>query len=302
MDADPLDLSSEELRAFTLKRDGPGLLRLASHVVVAVITGTAVMTARGTILVAPALILHGIVVTFLFCPLHESVHRTAFRTPWLNWLAGVIGGTVIVLPPRFFRYFHFAHHRHTQIPGDDPELLTPKPTSWAGYICVLSGLEYWRRTVGGLMRRSLGQIELAYVPVSRRASVVAEARWFVAFYAVLAGLSIGFGKDWALWLWFYPALLGQPFLRAYLLAEHWGCPSVADKWVNTRSTVSNPFVRWLAWNMPYHAEHHAHASVPFHALPALSERYTEKRKAVSLGYAVFHGSEVPNLIRHGNGI
>ena len=65
-----------------------------------------------------------------------------------------------------------------------------------------------------------------------------------------------------------PALIGQPFLRCYLLAEHTGCPLVADMLRNTRTTRSLAPVRRLAWNMPYHAEHHAYPSLPFHALPA----------------------------------
>jgi fatty acid desaturase len=31
------------------------------------------------------------------------------------------------------------------------------------------------------------------------------------------------------------------------------------------------FVKWFAWNMPYHVEHHAYPSVPFHALPKLNQ-------------------------------
>jgi fatty acid desaturase len=38
---------------------------------------------------------------------------------------------------------------------------------------------------------------------------------------------------------------------------------------NTRTTFTNAFVRRFAWNMPYHAEHHAYPAVPFHALPRL---------------------------------
>jgi fatty acid desaturase len=37
---------------------------------------------------------------------------------------------------------------------------------------------------------------------------------------------------------------------------------------NSRTTRSTGLVRRLAWNMPYHAEHHAHPALPFHALPA----------------------------------
>ncbi|MEM1299415.1 MAG: fatty acid desaturase, partial [Pseudomonadota bacterium] len=64
-----------------------------------------------------------------------------------------------------------------------------------------------------------------------------------------------------------PMLLGGPFLRAYLLAEHTFCPHVSNMLANTRTTFTNKLVRWLAWNMPYHAEHHAYPAVPFHKLP-----------------------------------
>jgi fatty acid desaturase len=97
---------------------------------------------------------------------------------------------------------------------------------------------------------------------------VREARWLLAFYGVLALASLLAGSDLALWLWLLPALLGQPFLRAYLLAEHTLCPLVPDMLRNSRTTRSTGLVRRLAWNMPYHAEHHAHPALPFHALPA----------------------------------
>jgi fatty acid desaturase len=36
---------------------------------------------------------------------------------------------------------------------------------------------------------------------------------------------------------------------------------------NARTTRTTGLLRRLAWNMPYHAEHHAHPALPFHALP-----------------------------------
>ena len=75
------------------------------------------------------------------------------------------------------------------------------------------------------------------------------------------------GSTLLLWYWVVPALLGQPMLRLYLLAEHSACPRSADMLENTRTTYTNALVRFLAWNMPFHAEHHAWPSIPFHALP-----------------------------------
>jgi fatty acid desaturase len=47
-------------------------------------------------------------------------------------------------------------------------------------------------------------------------------------------------------------------------------------------------VRFLAWNMPFHTEHHANPAVPFHALPELHRRERAKLRAVAPGYVAFH--------------
>ena len=85
-----------------------------------------------------------------------------------------------------------------------------------------------------------------------------------------------------------PALLGQPFLRAYLMAEHGRCPQVADMLANSRTTFTTAAMRRLAWNMPYHAEHHAYPAVPFHALPRFHELAKAHLKTTERGYARFH--------------
>jgi hypothetical protein len=59
------------------------------------------------------LLAHGIVLVSLFTLEHESIHGTAFRTPWINIVCAEAVGFLLLLPPRYFRYFHFAHHRHT---------------------------------------------------------------------------------------------------------------------------------------------------------------------------------------------
>jgi len=90
-----------------------------------------------------------------------------------------------------------------------------------------------------------------------------------------------------LWAWIVPVLIGQPALRLYLLAEHGDCPRVADMFENTRTTFTNRIVRFVAWNMPYHAEHHVFPAVPFHKLPALHVRMREHLKVTADGYAAF---------------
>lgn len=287
---------------FAQRYDGPGLFRLVTHLAALGVTGGLIAHLDGQSWQWAAMVLHGAVLIFLFPPLHECVHGTAFASAFLNTWVSRFCGLTIILTPGYFSAFHFAHHRHTQDPDLDPELATPKPKGWGSYFWILSGAEYWWRMVWGLLRRAAGLVGDRFVTKSRVAGVVLEARIYLLIYAGLIAGSVWLKSDVLLTYWVIPALLGQPFLRIFLLAEHWGCPSEGDMWARTRSTLSNPIVHWFAWNMPHHAEHHAYPTVPFHALPGLAAHMAAKREVVSPGYVPFHGGEVSGLIRGGRGV
>ena len=84
----------------------------------------------------------------------------------------------------------------------------------------------------------------ATFPKRRKAKVRLEARIFVAAYAALALGSVALWSPALLWAWIVPILFGQPFLRAYLLAEHARCPHVANMLENTRTTFTTALVRF----------------------------------------------------------
>jgi fatty acid desaturase len=47
-------------------------------------------------------------------------------------------------------------------------------------------------------------------------------------------------------------------------------------------------MRWLAWNMNYHAEHHAYPALPFHALPKAHRLIRNKIATKASGYLAVH--------------
>ncbi|MEM7223273.1 MAG: fatty acid desaturase [Pseudomonadota bacterium] len=281
----PLDaLDKSELKRLAGRSDAKGLLHLAGHLGVLALSGTAVWLALGSWWLPAAWLAHGVVLIFLFAPLHECIHRTAFRSRWLNDLVATACGAILLLPATYFRCFHFAHHRFTQNPARDPELAAPKPTSWVQYLLHVSGLPYWRERSATLWRHNMGRVSEPFIPGIQRAAVAREARLHLAAYGVVALVSIGAACPTALIYWIVPALLGQPFLRMFLLAEHAGCPLVPDMMKNARTTTSNPAVRWLAWNMPFHTAHHAYPAVPFHALPAAHRHLKGRVEVTAPGY------------------
>jgi len=281
-------LSATELSELKETGNLPGLLHLAGHALLLCLTGSLVLWTANPMLKILAMTLHGIALSSLFALEHESIHGTAFRSPWLNTVAAEVCGFLLLLPPRYFRFFHFAHHRHTQDPAQDPELASPKPSDWRGYLLHLSGLPYWRAQISVLLTNAAGRRLPDFVPANARGKLVLEARWHLAAMALLAVAGITFGWTWMLTLWVIPALLGQPFLRAYLMAEHGACPLVANMLANSRTTYTNRVVRFLAWNMPFHSAHHALPTVPFHRLPALNRNLESRLAVTAKGYGEAH--------------
>jgi fatty acid desaturase len=275
------------------RKDGPGMLRFGFHLGAIIALGTLIaLRAPFWFLLLPV---QGILIVFLFTALHECIHETAFKSSFLNTAISSISGFLILIPPVWFRFFHFAHHRHTHDPARDPELLTPKPSTVIGYVKHVSGLPLWFSAIRTLLRNATGRGAEDYVPEKAKARVSAEARVMLALYALLAVASVFWQSPLMIWTWIVPALLGQPFLRLFLLAEHTNCPHVDNMFENTRTTFTTKLVRLVAWNMPFHAEHHALPTVPFHKLPELHEAVRAHLKTTADGYARFNGDLVADL-------
>jgi fatty acid desaturase len=279
-------VSTEALKALTGRSDQRGLVHLGGHLAAIALTICLVIAARHGWALLPAMALLGVLEVALFAPLHESTHRTPFRSLWINRVTGWIAGFVLILPPEGFRLFHLAHHRHTQDPDQDPELIGARPLTRLGYVWLLTGLPYWASQSRGLLYTALDNADAPWIPAAARASVVREARVYLALYVLLA-LSVIL-SPLALLLWAVPVLLGQPVLRTVLMAEHRGCPENNDRMANARTTLASRAFGLLFWNANLHIEHHWAPGVPFHALPKLHALLRPNLKTVERSYGTAH--------------
>lgn len=286
-------LSTDERIALTAKSDRIGLAHLAVHWGLIGLSGLLI------VIRVPGwqaiMLVQGILLVFLFTLLHETCHYTPFRTRWLNDLVGYVCSFVLCLPPNWFRYFHLAHHRYTQDPEQDPELESPKPETLFQYLRHATGLPVYFRHVATTVRNAMGRSEERFVPSTRRGVVKIEARIMLALYACVTVSCLAFSLMEILYVWLIPLLLGQPFLRLYLLAEHADCPTVSDMFENTRTTFTTWMLRRLAWNMPFHAEHHVYPTVPFHRLGDLHQKIGPYLKVTEYGYTRLNRTYISNL-------
>src|SRR3984957_14267205 len=183
-------LSPAELRALSGRNNAAGARRVAIHA--ALLIGTGWLGAiAGPVTVVPAMLAFGLVQVALFAPAHEATHQTAFASRRANLIVGWLAACPSLLNLHFYTAFHFAHHRHTQIPGQDPELDMESPNDLASYIRRIIGVPYWRLrllVVADAWRGDLSR----YPYVSQQAApvIIQSVR---AMSAIMIGGAIGAG-------------------------------------------------------------------------------------------------------------
>ncbi len=290
-------LSPTEVRALSGRTNADGAMRLGIHGALLLGTGWLVAIA-GPWTLLPAMLALGLVQVALFAPAHETMHQTAFASRRANAIVGWLTSCPSLLNAQFYAAFHLAHHRHTQVPGQDPELDTQQvPTSIAAYVRRVLAIPYWRlrlRVIADCWRDDLSRYPYVGGSGDR---IIASVR---AMSLTMAGGSLAsavlFGWMTPFEFWIIPQLIGQPILRAYLLAEHTGCTLDRNGLTNTRTTLTNAAVRLLMWNMPFHAEHHLYPSIPFHRLADAHLVLRERLGFVQPGYVRWNLGFVRQLL------
>jgi len=280
--------------------DVQGLLQLAFHAGMAIAAGIWVHHAReqGSVaqLVASELAL-GFVASFYFAGFHETIHGTAFASRWLNRLVSHVVGFIIFRGANWYYYFHWHHHRFTNDPKRDPELSgttldRADPTKQEStlsrvglYALFLSGYPFGFERLPGIAKYALGyDLAESWVDTdSKRRSCQREYIAFTLGYVALAVLSVAcvdaVGKA-LVFYWIIPHMIGSGHLRYYQTAEHRACKmgefTDTNAWLVSRTTPTWWLYTRLAWNMPYHQEHHAWPNVPFYLLPDVHKAVNER--------------------------
>jgi fatty acid desaturase len=280
-------LAIDTLKELNTRSTAKGLLQLAAHFLILGVSGYVwgINNGQNWAIAIPALAIYGFGLAAMFAPLHECSHRTAFSNNALNdavcWLAGVLS----FYNSAFFRRYHKWHHRYAQDPAKDPELSDPIPQTMGDYLITISGLPWWWGKLKSHTRVALGQLEsYPFIPESARAEVIRSTLLQLAVYAIAILVSAIAQQPWFLLYWLLPLLIGQPILRFILMAEHTGCSQDSNPFTNTRSTITLFPLRFLMWNMPFHAEHHLYPSIPFYQLAIAHQQLHQHFSHIEPGY------------------
>lgn len=300
-------LSKDVLKRLMQKSDRPALMRFLIMYILFLATCIWVVVCWSSSLWQLALsqLCFGILSCSMFAALHETAHNTAFRSKRLNQTAAWLAGLAHLYPATLFRELHFTHHRHTHVPGLDPEISLgnkPMPSvtqNLPSYIGWLTGLPLLLFKLFMLFFGAIGMPEIIrkklypFVRPEVRLKLALDS--MSVLLAHLGVLLLALFVNPGFWGLFTGQIAGHLLLAGYLTPEHNGLPHEGDVLNRTRSIHASGIVKLLMWNMPYHAEHHAYPAIPFHALPLLHEEMKEELVHKDEGHPAFHLKVVRRL-------
>jgi beta-carotene hydroxylase len=213
----------------------------------------------------PALWLAFICATLLvyasYTLVHEAVHGSingrhkSFK--WLNNLLGYLGAQIIGAPFTAHRKEHLAHHRGTNKPGEDPDLLLAGGNLVTVMIGVFKALplqlrfyleHHWRDAAP--QERAILVAEYV-VMILWRAVYIALVGWKTGLLILVGATLLGVFITLVSFAW----IVHRPFAAVgrYADTSTFVFPPLVD-----------PFISWLWLFQNYHSVHHLFPRVPFY--------------------------------------
>ena len=271
--APPLDRKT--LRELMIKRDGPAIRDTLVWVGFLAASAAGGIAYWGTSWCVPFLFVYGTLYSSAGdSRWHETQHKTAFRTGWMNEALHQIACFMILREPTPWKRSHARHHTDTLHVGRDPEIAAQRPPDLIKIMLFMFWLPNVYPVLARIVRHASGRMdadEMTYVPASEWPETYRRAR---VWLFVLAGMAVACvalrSLLPAMLVGPLPTMYGSWFVWYVGWTQHAGLKEDAeDHRTNTRTVYMNPIFRFLYWNMNYHLEHHIFPMVPYHALPRL---------------------------------
>ena len=205
---------------------------------------------------------------------HEAGHRTLFKSPRLNELAGTwLSGYWVFSNKETYMKVHLKHHKEAGT-EEDPDLNNYRHypinhTSLKRKVTRdLTGQVGWRR------------LKSIYRGLTRLSTMDAQNRTYlvrsVGVNLLMLAIMLAFNVAWLFAVWVLAFTTTHMLVvRIRQIAEHAGVPDNfdLDPRKNTRTLYINPLERFFIAPhcVNYHMEHHMLASVPIYRLRKLHE-------------------------------
>ncbi len=296
------EIPRARMRELMQRRDGPAIFHTIVWFAVLIGSGVLGYLNWGTWWALPCFLVYGVIyASSSDSRWHECMHRTAFKTVWLNDILYEIASFMVFRESVSWRWSHTRHHTDTIIVGRDPEIAVPRPPDLLGVLMAFFVLKSAPKEFVRMLKHCFGKMtpaELTYIPESEHHKVYRNARIYILIYISVIGGAIYTQSILPLMYIGLPSLYGSWLMVVFGLTQHAGlAEDVLDHRLNCRTVYMNPIFRFLYWEMNYHIEHHMFPMVPYHALGKLHQELKADMPAPYPSLWAAYREIIPALLR-----
>ncbi|MSR83031.1 MAG: fatty acid desaturase [Candidatus Latescibacteria bacterium] len=296
------DVPRQRMRELMQRRDGPAILHTAIWFAVLIGSGVLGYLNWGTWWALPCFLVYGVIYgSSSDSRWHECMHRTAFKTVWLNDALYELASFMVFRESVSWRWSHTRHHTDTIIVGRDPEIAVPRPPDLLGIAMAFFVLKSAPKEFLRMLKHCFGRLtpaEVTYIPESEYPKVFRNARIYILIYTSVIGAAIATHSTLPLLYIGLPSFYGAWLMVVFGLTQHAGlAEDVLDHRLNCRTVYMNPVFRFLYWEMNYHVEHHMFPMVPYHALGKLHRELKADMPTPYRGLWEAYREIIPTLFR-----
>ena len=205
----------------------------------------------GRLPAAATIAINATAIYLLFTVMHDSMHRTAHESRFVNDLLGRLSALPLTATMPLFRAVHYEHHSHTNDPERDPDLIVNRGPRWAlPFWCFAVLIEYRRHYFCRRLWRDRSDLIEAIAMESVLLGVL-----------VWAAVTGNFGTLFLVWLG--PALIAVLFLAlSFDFLPHYPYGS-QERYRDTR-IYPGRFLNALLLGQNYHLIHHLWTTIPWY--------------------------------------
>ena len=272
-------IDKKKLKELSKRQDLPALFHFFIYFSALFISGYLAYITWGTWLSIIFFFIYGTIYTFSVSNWHETVHRTAFKTRWLNEIFYHIASFMADFEGFRWRWSHTFHHSNTLQTEDeyDHEIQISRPTDLLAFFLnfiPFTDLLFPHRLIKyEVLKHSLGlysPVIAVSAPSKEKKKILWNSRLYVVIWIGIIIFSIYFQTILPILYFILPNYYGKPIWFMVNVTQHLG--AALDKKDHRESTYSlkiNPIFSFLYWHMEYHLEHHIFPMVPSYNLSKL---------------------------------
>ncbi len=302
-------IDKEILKELSKKSDLKGFQHVSVFFGSLTLTGTIAYITLGTWWSVFWFLVYGNIYSFSNPLWHETGHKTAFKSKYLNEIFYYISSFMSNFEPIRWRYTHFVHHGNTYSTENpfDHEIeygndLRETPKRLLINITPFLDLLFLKKHISFEIIQHAFRIKTKVmqdsIPESAHSKAIFNSRIYLFIWLSIILWSI-LASSWLPILYFLlPQFYGKTLHKLVAFTQHAGLArNIKDHRLTSREMYLNPVLSFLYWKMEYHLTHHMFPTVPSYNLDKLHHHIKDQLPRTNEGLIDAYKEIIPAIIK-----